>query len=480
VVAAREPAQPAALDGPGESNRKDNAQPRPAMLVVESSHALAPVELFNESGGRISPEVVLPSRANPGRTLVYDGLDPGFYRARVVLPEGNVGEKLINLESGPEQVVSLSAPLLPQSRLTQQMIQAAELSVQPASHLLVDPSTKDIVATPHASTLLCVSSQSASPREPGRPVGNRLRAFGLGWSAFTDASGSIQVLIAADFTDPKQAKDYVANVELRIWPLDQPAGPREELKLSANLDGLGGLEIPRDLEGPHWVSFKPRQGPPVVFAVTPVKDHMLALVFNAQTRGGLEVYEFINPKQSSARQQRQVLRLELIERYYLTGRLDAARELAYDQVREQLRMDRLDPVSAALAAFLFSHSTSREFRPLFGALAGRLMDQFSSLSDSHVIMAESLAGSDPGSLDAQRRAYERALRAGLPLFGPWIDRLKAGVMRFEIAHERAPLLDLVARQRILSFPWTAWSPRSVEPGRTLLETGVATPPNPFR
>jgi len=246
-----------------------------------------------------------------------------------------------------------------------------------------------------------------------------------GLIGFNDApAGSFQILIAADF-DMARAMDFNSRIKVRFWPLDDPAGEPVPVKLSEKKLGLSSLVFTERQPQTYWVSLMLAEQSEILFAVNVLKDNLTGLIIHFSGPDRLKVFQFINPLVSSAGQQARVRLVEQLERDYLTGRPDDAREFA----RSQLDRNDLDPVTGSLGAFLFADGTREDYPPIFERFAQFMIRRFPDVSDSHVIMAESLARRNRNGDKTTRQAYERAIKLGLPFFGPWVDRLREGVRR---------------------------------------------------
>lgn len=152
-------------------------------------------------------------------------------------------------------------------------------------------------------------------------------------------------------------------------------------------------------------------------------------------------------------------RVELLQRFYMSGRLDHA----YEHADEMLRSKWADPVAGALGGYLMLQLGKPEELQV---AAGNMIGFFGELSDSHVLMAEYLASQ--GYPDLAATELWNALERGLPMVADGLTRLREGVRRYGIQHPRADLLDRVYDRRVRGMIWTAWSPETLLPGAILM------------
>jgi len=100
-----------------------------------------------------------------------------------------------------------------------------------------------------------------------------------------------------------------------------------------------------------------------------------------------------------------------------------------------------------------------------------MRSNFSSLADTHVILAEMyrLFKEDGKARDE----YTAALQLGIPLLGPHVEKLRAGIDFFKIDGEllRVDQIRALCRDRVGSIPWSAWSPNEVQEGTVLRDGG---------
>jgi hypothetical protein len=160
-------------------------------------------------------------------------------------------------------------------------------------------------------------------------------------------------------------------------------------------------------------------------------------------------------------------RTELAQRYLLGGQPEAVEDLAYPTRRRNAKD--MDAVLANLDILarirLNSVLLSGFIDDKDDKMVSSLIDTYLGWSDFSVIHA------DKSESNAERavviHAYRRALDAGLPALGYWLDKLRLGVEYYHIDHPRAALLQRVSRTRMEAFLWTAWMPGPITTGKPL-------------
>ncbi|HKI17452.1 MAG TPA: hypothetical protein VKA15_06210, partial [Isosphaeraceae bacterium] len=439
-------------------------------LVVTTGGGLSPVELLDEAGDRQTPTstTVVQSAGHEERTIHFDGLDEGFYKARMILPGAETKSKLIALKPGENTTLRLESPRPEQTRLTRDMVLAAELLSDWTTHELIAPDFSQALWLPFASSLLNVSAQS-DPSSNASPA-RLLPRWGL--EPFPGGGGDgprsgIQVLIAAELEDPAAAAKLASQVLVRLWRNDDTVPRSSSLEGSPRVSGLASLIRPSE-PGNYWLSVRVPDGTrEIVFCLTVIEGYLTAVLFNFRERGEMKVYQTLGTLTPEAVNLEQLRRLDELERFYLAGRFDDCRDLA----RYVLELDIQDPIAGALGAFLSSNPIDEPSRKTFADFAGYMRSNFSSLADTHVILAEMyrLFKEDGKARDE----YTAALQLGIPLLGPHVEKLRAGIDFFKIDGEllRVDQIRALCRDRVGSIPWSAWSPNEVQEGTVLRDGG---------
>jgi hypothetical protein len=452
-------------------------EPQPGSLRLSSADSLAQIELADGAGRRLvsgEGSLELPNQA------------PGFYRARLVTPEGRSTEKLVELPSGGRVSVQLEAPVPPNSRLFREVaarggLEVAEDNTVRLRH--VGPPTmalgfaEDVgaVAAAQLSTLLALAGGAAN--EPG--AGGALPLCQVGISAFHDLVGAeagsgVQILFGIDEggeqaaahltldevkAETQRGTALLAETRLRCWAQGEaPPAETSAPLLVPDLPGLAQFAWPL-APGAHWLAIETPGQRPVAFATAVLPSRLTLIVFTRSAEGEVALYQYLpllmlegGYDARTARDERtgarypMLQRSELVQRAYARGRLDGTGQNA----RDLLYAKWFEPVAGCLGAHM-----TLQLEPdsnLLRVAVGNLARYFGGLVDSHVLYAarqEALGGGDPAA------AYRAALDVGLPLLDESLVRLQEGIARHAIEHERVSLVQRVYERRVCGLLWTA-------------------------
>lgn len=436
-------------------------QPRQTTLIVRSRDELAALELADSTGRRLST-----AQGN----LVATGLSPGFYRARLLSPGSAPVEELIDLEEGEARDVRLSGPAAPPSRLAGTLMANAGLAPGSDGYLNVSD-TVGLVAGAPLTTLLTLAAHAVNT---DRLWGDRLA--GLGLRSFRDMAGTgaasgLQLILAIEASTARESVRQLSATSVRLWRETDPI-PEPHAQLQLVEPGRGIAEFAAEGQpGPYWLSLEMPGSDPVVFAVALLPGRLTVVIVQQDELGGTRVLQYMpglagdeqaEPTSADEHARASMLRrLELMQRFAMSGQLDHAlmnaRELFHAQWEE--------PIAALLSGYLMLRwGDGGEFL----ARAGRLVDRFGELSDSHVLIASAVAttGGDHHRAESEFRA---ALDQGLPIVGDGLGLLAEGVGRYGIKHSRVPLLSAVFRRHIPGLLWSAWRPQALTAGAMLVK-----------
>jgi hypothetical protein len=437
-------------------------QPRPPTISVRSSDGLAAVELADGAGRRLS--------AAQGN-LVATNLNPGFYRARLLTPEGAAVEELIDLEEGEAQDIRLDAPTEAPSKLAGRMM--AKAGFKPASDGYVNVSgAVGPVAGANLTTLLTFAAQAAGK---DKQWGDRLPALGLRSFqeiAGADAESGLKLILAIEASTDSESSRRLSATSVRLWPEQDPIPePHVQLRLTSPAGGVAEFAAKRQ-PGPHWLSLEMPGYDPMVFAVALLPGRLTVLIVQQDELSETRVLQYMPSlagderveAASAGEHSRAALlrRLELMQRCFMSGQLD----YALMNARELLHAEWEEPIAAALSGYLMLRSgDGAEFL----AMAGDLMTRFGLLSDSHVLVASAVA-STGGDDRRVEREFRAALDQGLPIIGDGLGLLAEGVDRYGIEHPRVPLLSAVFRRYVPGALWSAWRPQALTAGAMLISS----------
>lgn len=446
---------------PPPAARGLDAAPQLCRLTVTSGDPLAALEIADSSGKVLETGI--------GRLDLMD-LKPGFYRARLHTPEGAQVEELVDLEAGETEERELRAPAPAETGVMRELMARGTVFSDAEDNLHVSEALGPI-ASLQLSTVLTLAGNVANKNTPW---GHRLRALGVDSFQAQVPPGTeqgVQILFGGEFGTPEQIEQFVARVELRLWPQDQPLPAAPEYpRLVPATPGLAQIAWARS-PGAHWLALGGADQAPVVFPLTVLAGRLALLVIHQDAAGQTHIFQYlpalgaddvepVAPNEAPDVAQAKLLRrLELLQRFYMSGRLDhahdAARELLYAKWRE--------PIAGCLGGYLML----RLDKPAeLNIAAANMRNYFGELSDSHVLMAE-YAGRVLRDDTWARQEFAAALERGLPLFADGAARLLEGVKRYGIDHPRVATLQTVVVRRVPGLLWAGWRPRELAPGQML-------------
>ncbi len=413
-----------------------------ASLHVRTPDPLAYLEITDNTGAVL--------RSAQGELRVGDLL-PGFYRARLRTPEGGTVEELVELLPGEAEAVDLESPQLPETELFWQMLGQAGITAE-ADNTLFPSEAIGPAANMQVSTLLALAGGAAS-EDTG--MGEKLRHSGV-WS-FSEMVGGqarngVQILLGMSIHTPQQTQDFLSKARLRIWRQDE-AVPQAavELTQAPDIAGLAGhaWDLP---PGAYWLAFEMPEQPALVFAVTVLEERLTLIVLEHSSGGPLNIYQYLpsltpgepaDPRYSGARFPI-LRRLELIQRSYISGRLDQA----YQDAWQLLSAKWVDPMAGCLGAYLLIRlGRTNEL----STAVDNLTHSFDGLSDGYLLKA--VYEANQGHRDEALRAYRDALGRGLPIFSDGLALLAAALDEYQIDHPRADFARRAFEQRARGMLW---------------------------
>jgi hypothetical protein len=434
-----------------------------ARLIVETSDPLSLLELADSTG------CVL--RSAQGRLDVAD-MRPGFYRVRLLTPEGRTVEEVIELADREVVTKRLDAPDPPQTPLFKGIISTANFFIQSDKTLDVSE-TVGPISSAQLSTILALSLTACNHQDSW---GVRLKSLGL--KSFKEATSEgadcgLQLVAAVEGADAEEAAALLAGARLRLWPV-RLAMPEEGVAPEPLPAAPGVAQFARAAHpGPHWLSIEMPGQRPVIFALSVLPGRLTVLVTHLSATGRARIFQYA-PELAPGRfaTPAQIRRQEIVQRFYLSGRL----EYAYDIAREALLSGvPEDPLLLCLQGYLALKLNHWDDAAATGT---RLTGLHPDLSDGYVILGDYLA--ETGDAASAARAYKTAVQHELPIFAEGLTRLhhalglradaegRGGVDPF-FANAAAVLNYYVAR-RVNGLLWTVWAPDpdDFRPGMPLL------------
>lgn len=422
---------------------------RKATLIVKSSDPLAPIEVCNNKG-EVEAE---------GQGEISADLEPGFYRARLVTPEGKMAEEVVELSPGERDEVSLDAPSLPNYGLFKEITEQPDFNASDDGTLRFSQYVGPI-ATPQLTTVLALAGSVVA-----QEYGWGQQTVQLGLPSFQDmtsptAQSGLRVICADEAAHAEGASSYLSKVTLRFWRQNDETGSanaeKESLLVSPKFKGLADLG--RELEpSAYCLELCIPERPPVYFSVAVLPHRITLLVLHRRANGELRIFSYSpsctnegEPPESNAANLR---RLDLLQRFYVSGRVDERHGLR--NAIELLHAKWIDPLAGCLGGYTMIRLGRADDLNL---AASNMLSRYGELSDSHILAAEHQLSleTDAGAARAQE-FYRAALDRGLPVFAEGLLRLASGIERFGINHPRAEEVRAVFRARARHLLWTAWT-----------------------
>lgn len=419
----------------------------PDSIEVKASDVLARLELVSSSGKVL---------ARAEGYLYAGDLAPGFYRVRLVTPEGQQVEKLIELQPGAIRTIQPDVPPAPNTPLFKDVLTTTGISVRDDN--TVEPSEAvGPLSTAQLSTLLALAGGAANEETD---LGVKLRRLGV--SAFKDFVGQpatcgIQVLFGIETNDPSEAMAYLSQTQLRWWK-QQDTVPTLQVQPRSLLGPAGLAEYAwATSPGPHWLSIGTAGQRPIAFAVTVLPNRLSLLVFHRDIDDNVAIYQYLPalvPGPQDLPDSRRfavrfplLQRSELIQRAYLAGRL----EKPLQNAQNLLYTKWVEPIAGVFGGYILLRLDPAD--TLLDIATGNMVTYFGELGDSHVLRAEYL--DSQGLHDQAEQEFRVALNRGLPVMQEGLAYLLAGVARHGIEHPQVNWMQKMYERRVPGLLWTA-------------------------
>jgi hypothetical protein len=408
-------------------------------LIVDSSDPLAPLEITDSAGALLKTGV---------GHLEFEG-EGGFYRARLVTPEGQNVEEVLELSPGETETVLIDAPRTQQSHLLEQLLKFIEVRERD-DQTLEFPSPIGPIAAVELPTVLTLLANAVNRGEDwlqSKPLAE------LGLAPFDDvreqASGGLQIIFGLELSCHEKSSGYLSDARVLLWRHGQTVSESREGSFTlAHHLGLGEFQMAAE-PGSYWLVIKAPNRTPVIFSVVVLPGRLTMLVSNRERDGRNRVFQYL-PELDRPENSDQTLlrRLGLMQRFSLTSCFHNA----YQLVEELIPNNLIDPVECVLAGYLAARLEKSE--ALLSASTA-IRELFPELSDGYVLNGEYHAAM--GDDEAAAAAYRSALDRGLPIFANGLVRLYEGLQRYGITHPRIELLREVHNNRVRGLLWSAWS-----------------------
>ncbi|MBN1461012.1 MAG: caspase family protein [Armatimonadetes bacterium] len=420
--------------------------PTPGTVELRSRDPLAKLELADDTGRII---------ASGQEALQVEDLAPGFYRGRLVTPEGDAIDHLIELTPGEREEVLLRAPLPPDSELFRQVAETAGFDIESDNTIRPSEATGP-AAMLQVSTILALAAGAANEvTYAGEKLGQ------IGVTPFHDIAGpaatsGVQIVLGVEGSTPNLAGEYVSQIRLGCWrQSESPPGATQPPALSPSQPGLGQYAWDKD-PGPYWLSIEAPGQRAVALAITVLPDRVALIVFHRDAGGDVSIHHYLpslapdcqeDPRTGIDLSFPLLRRSELIQRSYSSGRLEEPDRYA----AELLYLKWIEPIAGCLGGYIMLRTNPT--RDLLKIAVGNMTSHFGDLSDSHVLKADYLAAKGQESQSAE--TFAKALDHGLPVVSEGLVRLVDGVHRHQIDHPAVPLFEEALRKRVRGLLWTA-------------------------
>lgn len=453
------------IPAPGGMWRSIPPPPPPAerltsgAIIVTTADPLAWLELLDLAGQSVA--------SGNGR-IEQHGLRPGGYRARLVTPEGQTVEEVVDLmpTRTAERVTLLPPPPPATPAMTEAMFRSGFWVDD--GHALHVSERLGSLASAQLSTIVALAGVLATYPPPDvLGMGGRLYALGLGRRLLRGypTDGAVLYLVLADEQPrpPADAGSEAASappLRLALSFERDSDGARDAMLLPRRVpeSPAGVLEASLGLRaGPVWLTVATPDRGTVTFPLVGLPGYATFPVFHRTTEGGVYVFLFTPPlapadasAEGAIRALNRTRHLELIQRQILAGEYGHAGDPA-----TLLADPEAEPILRLLATYLLLRAGRIEEA---AAAAGEMAERFDWWSDVHVILGECLAAR--GRSDEAAAEYQRALDGGIPIFAGGLSRLADAVRRHALEHPNRALLERTLATRVPGLLWVACTPRA--------------------
>ncbi len=425
-----------------------------AKLVAESSDPLAPIEIYDNKG---------ELKAEGQGTVTADDLEPGFYRARLVTPEGKMAEELVDLAPGETETISLDAPSLPNYGLFKEFVERTDFRTSDGANTLYLSDAVGAIATPQLTTMLALAGSNTTHQYGGGAEGLRLGLPSFHELTSPNARCGLRIICADEATHVEGATDYLSQVSLRYWKQAADAetaarAERTRLLMSPELTGIG--DFADEIEpGGYVLELDVPERPPVYFSVAVLPDRLTLVVLHRRADGGIRILSFCPstqpppPEETPLEVATKLRRLELLQRFYLADRVNERHALR--NAIELLHGKWIDPLAGCLGGYTMLKLGQGH---QLGEAVANMKRLYNELPDTHILAAEyQLSLETEDGVARARSSYVTALELGLPVFAEGLLRLASNIERFAISHPRVVDALRVFRSRARHLLWTAWT-----------------------
>ncbi len=423
-----------------------------ATLTAKSSDPLAPIEIYDNKG---------ELKAEGLGTVIAENLEPDFYRAQLVTPEGRIAEELVDLSPGESEEVSLDAPSLPNTGLFKEIVARTNFYKSDEDQTLRFSEAVGPMATPQLTTVLALAGSVVVRQYGWGPNTTQLGLPSFHELTSPNAAHGLRVICADEASHIEGADNYLSQVSVHFWKQNgdaqrRPHTEREQLLRSREFVGIADFASEAE-PGAYVLELTVPERPPVYFSFAILPERLTLVVLHRRADGSIRILSFCPstqpPKESALDVATQLRRLELLQRFYIADRVDGRHALR--NAIELLHAKWIDPLAGCLGGYtMLKLGQGKELETAVSNMK-RLYDQ---LPDTHVLAAEYHLSHEANDREAEaRRAYIAALDRGLPVFAEGLLRLASNIERFSISHTRAEEVKRVFKNRAKNLLWTAWT-----------------------
>jgi hypothetical protein len=419
-LAARAPAAPVppAAPGPMESAK---AAPRDA-LVVRCQDQLVQIEIASQSGQLLAT----------GRDRVVIDAEPGFYRARLVSPEGVVVEELIPIRAGDGSVEQTLRSPTADSPGMQWAVARGGFNIGSDGSLMPSESI-GVAENLKLSTLLALAAGARI--EDDRGPGSKLRQIPL--PGFHDLAPGANCGIQVVLGDERMQPGLWPNATVGCWPIDSAPFAVWQTPLSGAEVRSAALTPNR---GPYWLKIDLDLQSSIVLPVLVSSDRLTLLVITRESDLSVEMHQYQLPSLPgppadyrardpffSGSQFAALRRIELMQRATAHGRVSPL----LPDIELLLQDKWLDPLAGCLGGFLLLRMGRAAD---LDVATYNLTTFFGDIPDTWVLRGEFLRF--VGRVDEAKDAYRRALDAGIPLYRDGLELLNTAIGAYALAYPR--------------------------------------------
>ena len=377
---------------------------------------------------------------------------PGIYRVALVLPEGAVKEKTVEVMPGETTYWTLGSP--PPQLRPRHLGMLRDLGISTDSLGYMRPSEYlDGVAKPSLASLLSFAAFGAI--WPGGGF-HRLRSMGIeSFEGIPEGGSALLLLVGVGGNRP--APGVTTSQFLR-------RGHLIVRDFQGEVIDQGGFEVLPRFSAASQRRVQVRPGPldlelrlpgfrPTHYGLTSLPDRVAVLVAVAEDSGEIAVQQYLPPLRFQVsvpvsdflEDPRNVRRLEMAQRYYALGQ-----PIPDEHLGDLLWGKWVDPLLGCLAGYsLIRVGMQNRFEEF---AMQNMLHYFDGLPDSHILA---------GMCDPVGRSHHflNALNRGLPVFSEGFQTLYKWCYQenVELPLLRARALVEASKGLLSASPWTAWT-----------------------